>query len=1196
MTDQKSNLCKKHFPGLDRLIQKIGKKNHEDPYHNVIQSVKVQKNNILNLDKNKFLLSKLYTFRYYYNYKNTNRLEILNHQRSVQIQTSDNILKLSCPLKHQIFFQNPNSKKTYFIHKDKNSPTQLFSFFFHGHFISFDKNFLIKKTDNTPFHGINSSSPYINFSDRIKFKIPDILFQLPDVEKISDENLKLFYSIYEENFYLQFSHMNLYILDNYVYILINGTKYIFNENLSSVTTDYLTTSIVKYPILEHDLFFLFFDIEIDDISVPDTIPRDNKVLIDSLYNKLQPINDIISRDDDKIYLYFEGRFLQIEIFPSDEELTLFYFYINDAMIMIDKKYMILDFYRIKNQPFFIKNQPFLTNNDSEYFNYGILRLSDDQFHTDEIATDKFTNNTFENIQPLYLERSLFNRNFDDGWSSSLYQPESNKQFSYFSYLDKLDVLMINHFFYKKINDIFSNLSQVNNLDENIVKFLDEIIKNKKDIFFSLFFDDPDVNQTVEILMLFRNVIIFTFSNYFFRKFFISLGLHNDYRGTYKYIHMKFTEKFSTLRFKFRTLSKIEKIKLNDFIKNNYDKCFLPEYSNFILGNYYFNNHGLNPNLEAINTETINILKKKNIYFLSPIFDEEINPPLLMYQNTTRYRNTSSRGRGGHEGRGGGGHEGRGGGIGEQETLQLFRNNIGGGIGENRDVINRDEYSLLQNTPNETSNPLSTGDRTYTNTSSRNRYRSLSSDNPSNYRNMMSMRNSSHNDGRRRNTKVSEELGKRGRGNSTLNRVNPPFSLDTNVRSLTSEQNEYLRAKFINLMHEIANNDNNDNFAIIYTDQKNSLDFQVRYIDHKWENPDESSWIEKHASKNKWQLIDGMDGTKLIIPSQTNKYTDISNFCKTIKQNHNTKEDQDDKFSSLYDMIRQTLLKLNKENKQTYWVYTYGLKVSFLHICFGPDQIGINIPNLLIKSDKNRNRSSSSYNPPSYQNVTGSRNSSQNDGKRRNTKTGIDIVISFKCVGNPEIYSIKMSTNNTIEDLKNEIQKITDVKPSKQKLLDAGKDIFEVQENNKKIKHTNITSTKTYMLYEPMSLKTRLNENYSLKRTRQNLSFNFRPSSGEPGKRGRGNSTSKKFYIDVRCELEGTMIKQRIFLNENNTIEYLKKEIHKLTSIEPSDQRLYKPNKNYFQNVNDNDLVKNTDIEPQKTYWVFQELRLVRKKK
>ena len=88
------------------------------------------------------------------------------------------------------------------------------------------------------------------------------------------------------------------------------------------------------------------------------------------------------------------------------------------MIMIDKKYMILDFNRIKNQPFFIKNQPFLTNNDSEYFNYGILRLSDDQFHTDEIATDKFTNNPFENIQPLYLERSLFNRNFDDGWSSS----------------------------------------------------------------------------------------------------------------------------------------------------------------------------------------------------------------------------------------------------------------------------------------------------------------------------------------------------------------------------------------------------------------------------------------------------------------------------------------------------------------------------------------------------------------------------------------------------------------------------------------------------------------------------------------------------------------------------------------------------------------------------------------------------------
>ena len=1187
MTDQKSNLCKKHFPKLDQLIQKIGnKKNNEGPYHNIIHKIRDQKNNILNLDKNKFLLSNLYTFRYYYNYKNTNRLEILNHQRSVQIQTSDNILKLSCPLKHhQIFFQNPNSKKTYYIHKDdKNSPTQLFSFFFHGHFISFDQNFLIQKIDNSPFDGMKPSSPYINFSDRIKFKIPDILFQLPDVEKTSHENLKLFYSIYEENFYLQFSHMNLYILDNYVYILINGTKYIFNEHLSSVTTDYLTTSIVKYPILEHDLFFLFFNIEINDISV------DSGNLLDdgTLYNKLKPINDIISRDDDKIYLYFEGRFLQIEIFPSDEELTLFYFYINDAMIMIDKKYMILDFYRIKNQPFFIKNQPFLTNNDSEYFNYGILRLSDNnECSFVERQKSTFTNNHFENNQPLYLENGLFDRNFDNYWYSTVFPPPGHDiQFSYFSYFRE-DILMINHFFYNKFNDILSNLSSGNlDFEGRFLKTFDEIIKNKKDIFFSFFLDIDDSKEGIcDDLTFFRKVIIFTFSNYCFRN-----SIHivkptpttdRAMRGMYGDIYNIFTEKFSTLKFKFRTLSKIEKIKLNDFIKKNYDKCFLQEYSNFISGEYYFGNDGLNPDLVTIDTETINILKKKNIYFLSPIFDEEKNPLLLTYQNTTRYRNTSSGSRGGDGGGDGDGGGGEGGGIGGGE---------GGGIGGNRDDINRDKYLPLLNTPFETSNPLSTGDITYNNISSRNRERSSPSYDPPSYDSLVEGRKkSSQNDNRRRNTKTGNDI-------VTLNRINPPYSLDTNVRLLTPEQNEDLRKKFINLMHEIANNDNNDNFAIIYTDQKNSLDFKVIYIDHKWENPAESSWIEKRASPKNWQLIDGMDDTKLIIPSQTNKCTDISNFCKTIKQNHNTKEDQDDKFSNLYDMIRQTLLKLNEKYKETYWVYTYGLKVSFLHICFAPQQTGINLRNLLIKSDKNRNRSSSSYNPPSYQNVTGSRNSSRNDGGRRNTKTGNDIVISFRCVANPEIYSIKMSTNNTIEDLKNEIQKITDVKPSKQKLLDAGKDIFEVQQNNKKIKHTNITSTKTYMLYVPVSVKRDSNENYSLKRTRQNLSFNFRPSSGEPGKRGRGNSTLKKFYIDVICELYEKPIIHRILLNENNTIEDLKKEIQKITDIEPSDQRLLKNGKNYFKNVKDNDFVKNTDIEPKNSYKVFTGLRLVRKKK
>ncbi len=130
-----------------------------------------------------------------------------------------------------------------------------------------------------------------------------------------------------------------------------------------------------------------------------------------------------------------------------------------------------------------------------------------------------------------------------------------------------------------------------------------------------------------------------------------------------------------------------------------------------------------------------------------------------------------------------------------------------------------------------------------------------------------------------------------------------------------------KPKFISLMEVIKYK---KEFAKIYTDNTNSLDFKVIFT--KYPSNRDKRLREERAS-GEWQLIDNLkkDGTKLLIPPISLESNDISDFANNYDSNA---------WNELFTEIKNSLIELIKI-KPKWWIYTDGSTEDYLHIRFEP---------------------------------------------------------------------------------------------------------------------------------------------------------------------------------------------------------------------------------------------------------------------
>lgn len=124
------------------------------------------------------------------------------------------------------------------------------------------------------------------------------------------------------------------------------------------------------------------------------------------------------------------------------------------------------------------------------------------------------------------------------------------------------------------------------------------------------------------------------------------------------------------------------------------------------------------------------------------------------------------------------------------------------------------------------------------------------------------------------------------------------------------------SKFLTLMNAIRRN--HSQFAIIYTDQKGSVEFKATYGPH----PGRRQRRLRQRVSGTWQFIPNVsnDGTMLLIPPKRYDSTDISDFARTYDESA---------WRELFEQIEQ------HSRRNNYWVYTHGGGEDVLHIRFEP---------------------------------------------------------------------------------------------------------------------------------------------------------------------------------------------------------------------------------------------------------------------
>ena len=106
--------------------------------------------------------------------------------------------------------------------------------------------------------------------------------------------------------------------------------------------------------------------------------------------------------------------------------------------------------------------------------------------------------------------------------------------------------------------------------------------------------------------------------------------------------------------------------------------------------------------------------------------------------------------------------------------------------------------------------------------------------------------------------------------------------------------------------------------MIYTDQKNSLDFKAKFSGL----PGRRGTNLRKEQSNLWRFIENSSDTRirLLIPPRKYDSTDISDFAKRYDENA---------WKELFVQIRTRL------SNKDYWVYTHGGGEDILHIRFEP---------------------------------------------------------------------------------------------------------------------------------------------------------------------------------------------------------------------------------------------------------------------
>ena len=148
----------------------------------------------------------------------------------------------------------------------------------------------------------------------------------------------------------------------------------------------------------------------------------------------------------------------------------------------------------------------------------------------------------------------------------------------------------------------------------------------------------------------------------------------------------------------------------------------------------------------------------------------------------------------------------------------------------------------------------------------------------------------------------------------------------------SDQSPTPNEKFFDLMSEIGLS---PNFVQIFTAEKDSFDFETKYIDFQF-SPSRlnRSGLANRAKEDEWNLIESLsnDGTYLLLPPKTLAATDLSDFCRKHKDRPDWKEICETLFTELASSL--DLIK-NENDGANYWVYTHGTAEPYLHIRFEP---------------------------------------------------------------------------------------------------------------------------------------------------------------------------------------------------------------------------------------------------------------------
>lgn len=182
----------------------------------IIKNVKQkQKENYKNI-----FLDFLYIYKIYYP---ENLFTISNNNTLLKIQMIDRKEEEFIKINNNYFKYN---NKVFII-----KPTYIV-YFFRNNLIFLDKNFKVMdinsiKYDGIPIHKNNISPiPSIN--------IPKKILESYGVQKNSENNISLFFNIFNEKFFIRFWKTNLYIDNNSFFIYGGNEKYFFNKELEYI--------------------------------------------------------------------------------------------------------------------------------------------------------------------------------------------------------------------------------------------------------------------------------------------------------------------------------------------------------------------------------------------------------------------------------------------------------------------------------------------------------------------------------------------------------------------------------------------------------------------------------------------------------------------------------------------------------------------------------------------------------------------------------------------------------------------------------------------------------------------------------------------------------------------------------------------------------------------------------------------------